>query len=254
MGRQQYDALSLEGLTRRLEALERENARLRNEVETLRDSGTHRAGEPAASELSEGEGRVSRKWLLSRAGVAAAGLVVAGALTQRDIRQTKADPTVFSTNTAQRGAVEGSNDNAAGYGVWGNAKNLGVYGSGGHTGILAISDPGAGVTTNQGAGIQASHTSNGPGVLADSEGGPGVQARSFGGTSGAVYGKHNAQGYGGLFEGGRAQLKLVPASSRGRPTGAHTKGELYMDSAGSLFVCVKGGTPGAWRKFATTRA
>jgi hypothetical protein len=123
---------------------------------------------------------------------------VAGSLTQRNIRQAKADPAVFSTNTTQRGAVEGSNDNAAGYGVWGNANNLGVLGSGG------ISDPGAGVTSNQGAGIQASHTSNGPGVLADSEGGPALQARSSGGTSGAVYGKHSAQGYSGLFEGGHS--------------------------------------------------
>jgi len=47
-------------------------------------------------------------------------------------------------------------------------------------------------------------------------------------------------------------LKLVAASSRGRPSGAHTKGEIYMDSAGALFVCVKGGTPGTWRKVTTT--
>ena len=59
-------------------------------------------------------------------------------------------------------------------------------------------------------------------------------------------------GGGASFEGGRAQLKLVAASSRGRPSGAHTKGEIYMDSAGALFVCVKGGTPGTWRKVTTT--
>jgi hypothetical protein len=66
-GEQQDEALSLEGLASRIEALERENTELRNEVDALRDSGKHRAGNPAASELSEGEGRVSRKWLLKQA-------------------------------------------------------------------------------------------------------------------------------------------------------------------------------------------
>jgi hypothetical protein len=56
-------------------------------------------------------------------------------------------------------------------------------------------------------------------------------------------------GYGGLFEGGKAQLRLVPATTAGKPTtGAHTKGEIYMDSAGSLFVCTASGTPGTWKK------
>jgi hypothetical protein len=77
----QADGLTLQGQARRLEALERENPELRNELNELRDSGVHRAGEPSASEHSEGEGRVSRKWLLSRAGAATAGLAVAGALT-----------------------------------------------------------------------------------------------------------------------------------------------------------------------------
>ncbi len=281
--------LTLEGLAQRLEALERENERMRSEnaklqeeVTELRDASTPREEEP----LLESGRRVSRRQLLSKAGAAAAGLVVAGALTQRDIREARADsppeaflsnaantPAVLGTNTGggagvkgdsgpngapSHGAVEGSNNSGSGYGVWGNANNVGIYGTGflgvhgegSHTGVLAISKPGS--TTNQGAGIQASHTSQGPGVLADSEGGPGLQARSFGGTSGAVYGKHSAQGYGGLFEGGRAQLKLVPGDTAGRPSGAHTKGEIYMDSKAALFVCVKGGTPGAWRKVSTT--
>jgi hypothetical protein len=38
-------------------------------------------------------------------------------------------------------------------------------------------------------------------------------------------------------------LRLVPGSTAGNPTsGAHSKGELYMDSAARLFVCTKGGT------------
>ena len=47
-------------------------------------------------------------------------------------------------------------------------------------------------------------------------------------------------------------MKLVPGDTAGRPSGAHTKGEIYMDKAGALFVCTKGGTPGTWRKVSTS--
>jgi len=48
-------------------------------------------------------------------------------------------------------------------------------------------------------------------------------------------------------------LRLVPGSTADNPTsGAHSKGELYMDSAARLFVCTKGGTPGTWSKVNTT--
>ena len=62
----------------------------------------------------------------------------------------------------------------------------------------------------------------------------------------------NLSGYGGQFEGGRAQLKLKPGGSAGKPTGEHIKGEIYMDSAATLFVCTASGTPGKWRKVSTT--
>jgi hypothetical protein len=39
----------------------------------------------------------------------------------------------------------------------------------------------------------------------------------------------------------------------GRPTtGEHTKGALYMDLEGALFVCTGEGTPGTWEKVTTT--
>src|SRR5215208_616061 len=61
--------------------------------------------------------------------------------------------------------------------------------------------------------------------------------------------------YGGLFQGGKAPLKLQPSHTGGRPTtGQHTKGELFMDSGGALFVCTADGTPGTWRRFTTTSA
>ena len=48
---------------------------------------------------------------------------------------------------------------------------------------------------------------------------------------------------------------LVPKDTTGKPTsGAHAKGEIYLDSVASIFVCTKGGTPGTWRKVTTTSA
>ena len=47
----------------------------------------------------------------------------------------------------------------------------------------------------------------------------------------------SVSGYGGHFSGGKAQVRLVPASTAGKPTmGSHQKGELYMDSAATLWV------------------
>ncbi len=46
-------------------------------------------------------------------------------------------------------------------------------------------------------------------------------------------------------------MKLKPAGSAGAPTtGTHRKGEIYMDSAGALFVCTAGDgtTVGTWKK------
>jgi hypothetical protein len=90
-----------------------------------------------------------------------------------------------------------------------------------------------------------------------------VLGSSFSDGFAAVVGRHfgvgygisgeSGSGYGGLFRGGTAQLRLVPGATRGKPTsGSHLKGEIYMDSASALFVCAKGGTPGTWKKVSTT--
>jgi hypothetical protein len=241
------NGLTLQGLAQRLKALERENAELRGEVAALRGSDTHLVGEP---ELSSGEGRVSRKWLLSRAGVAAVGVVAAGALTQREIRSAEArnilEQTTFEADAPDRGAVEGSNLSFTGYGVWGNTHLIGVLG----TGLFGVEGRTSGST---GTGVHGINSTAGDGVLADSDGGTGVRGRAFGGTKGAVEGQHFDKGYGGQFEGGKAQLRLVPGSSSGKPTkGAHSKGELYMDFKATLWVCVKDGSPGTWKKVTTS--
>jgi hypothetical protein len=88
------------------------------------------------------------------------------------------------------------------------------------------------------------------GVATESIGGIGVSGR---GQDAGVRGD-SANGYGGRFAGGKAQLMLAPGGAVGRPTGDHTKGEIYMDSAGALFVCTADGSPGTWKKVTTTLA
>jgi hypothetical protein len=110
---------SQEGLAKRLEALERENADSRGKVAALEGSRGRRD-----------EGRISRRRLLGKAGTAAAGLVVAGALTQRDIRQAKA-VTVETSGIPETPAVKATNT-VGGTGVYAEGLNggRGVNGEG----------------------------------------------------------------------------------------------------------------------------
>ena len=117
----------------------------------------------------------------------------------------------------------------AGYGVVGLSQgSAGVYGTSDVDGA-----PGGGVV-----GVDTSTTGS-SGVSGQSTTGTGVTAVS-------------TDGYGTVTTGGLAPLLLTPASSAGAPTtGAHMVGELYTDSAGSLFYCVAHGTPGTWLQVAS---
>jgi hypothetical protein len=121
-------------------------------------------------------------------------------------------------------------------------RGLGKTGVWGSTGVLGYSGVYGQHTGSAGFGLVGDGTgSTGAGVLGRDPSGPGIEGRS--------------SKYGGKFAGNQAQLMLVPKSTTGKPTsGAHSKGEIYMDSAGALFVCTVGGTPGTWRKVTTTAA
>jgi hypothetical protein len=113
-----------------------------------------------------------------------------------------------------------------------------------------------GISSSNGNGaLYGLHTgTSGTGVVGDGKGNgsAGVLGRNPGAGGIGVQGQ-GTSGYGGQFQGGKAQLRLVPASTVGKPTtGAHVRGELYMDSAAALFVCTVTGTPGTWRKVTTT--
>jgi hypothetical protein len=131
-------------------------------------------------------------------------------------------------------------------GVWGISERLGwsgVYGQhtgrGGGYGVV-----GDGRGAHAGVLGRNSHRRGAAGVIGDGSGSGGA----------GVLGR-NTSGYGGQFEGGKAQLKLTPGATVGLPTtGEHTKGEIYMDSEATLFVCTDDGTPGSWKRFTTTPA
>jgi hypothetical protein len=170
------------------------------------------------------------------------------------------------------GAITGEHTGTSGYGVIGLGKgsSAGVIGrSPGGTGVRGEGSTTAEVAGVRGlgktgvwgsssatgySGLYGQHTgSAGYGVVGDGTGatGAGVIGRNPNGPG--VEGR--ASVYGGKFAGSRAQLLLVPKTTAGKPTtGAHTKGEISMDSTGALFVCTGGGTPGTWRKVTTTAA
>ena len=55
-----------------------------------------------------------------------------------------------------------------------------------------------------------------------------------------------AAAIGGYFSGPRAQVSLIP--NGGAPSGAHSIGDIYQQSDGTLSLCVAAGTPGTFRK------
>jgi hypothetical protein len=258
MSEQEDNGLTLEGLAHRLEALERENAELRSKVATFEESGTRRDelaekrgsdtprdGEAPASE--EFAGRVSRRALLSKAGAAALGAVAAGTLLNP--HEAKANHVYghhasISANRVKTHLLEAENnlDLPGVPAIWGRSmekQGPGVSGRTSGTNYSAVRGVHEGLV---GFGV-AGHGrgQDGAGVLGQNADGYGVIGRSSGGI-------------GGRFEGSRAQLRLVPGPSAGKPAGAHSKGELYMDSAATLFVCTAEGTPGTWRQVTTTPA
>ncbi len=130
---------------------------------------------------------------------------------------------------------------------------LGVHGvilEGSGVGVLGEGNPGVSGISAVSAGVQGEGM---PGVLGHCSVNPimmetiahQVQAPGhFAGVNGDS--AHGTGVYGGQFQGSRAQLSLLPGTGVGKPTsGQHDLGEIYMDSAASLFVCIAGGTPGA---------
>lgn len=152
-------------------------------------------------------------------------------------------------NTGAGAGVYGTTNNVSGLtrgsgGVVGDSRDFpGVSGLSNETGVLGVSR--ARTTFNARAGV-VGDSSTGYGVAGFSTSSPGVRAAS---SSSAGINATSSSGIGGTFSGGRAAIQLVPKSTAGAPTsGAHSRGELVVDSTGALFICITSGTPGTWRK------
>ncbi len=145
--------------------------------------------------------------------------------------------------------VYGNNTTDYGFGVVGDGKGSGA-------GVLGRNQTGDGVqgeTRRDGySGVYGYHNgTSGYGVTGVGRGsGMGVVGKNFDAGGIGVLGEAT-NGYGGWFQGGKAHLFLKPAGSAGRPAGAHSKGEIYLDKNANLFVCTQDGTPGTWRRIQT---
>lgn len=99
--------------------------------------------------------------------------------------------------------------------------------NGGTYGVDAVS------TADTGTGVAATGGRSGTGVDAYSSAGTGVSGRS-------------SSGYGGSFEGGVAQVHLVPSHAAVHPASGQP-GDLFVDVNSNLWFC-KGGT--TWKQLA----
>ncbi|GEM_PF-1661375 len=188
----------------------------------------------------------------------------------------------FSTGSV---GVRGETAAATASGVHGigrAAGAVGVHGAGGQAGIRGESPAGIGVDARSAAGIAVRAT--GPrGIVVSSATGVGVDVETTTGIGvhvlagdglpvsttnqsaahpaisasntlgGPALRATSISGYGAVFTGGRAPLRLTPAAKAGHPrSGAHQKGELVVDRNGTLYLCTAGGRPGRWRRVTTT--
>jgi hypothetical protein len=152
------------------------------------------------------------------------------------------DPSGVIGTSDTRVGVTGSSGNSVGvFGISG--------GSGPHvdpSGVIGTSDTHVGVSGSPGSTV-------GVFGISGQRSGPSVGIAGVLGTSdqtnvSGIAGS-SAHGYGGRFAGGLAPIRLDPANTTGHPkvgSGLHLKGELFLDNAGMLFLCVKDGDPGGW--------
>ncbi len=213
----------------------------------------------------------ARRWPALAGAALVTALVPAGAALAASFPEgVTAGPSSFAAATGQRAVqttgglfgLEAKSADRAGvkaqgalFGVAAVAGGVGVAAVGGRRGVEASSPKGIAVdaTSTDNSAVRANST-KGFGVLAFSQ-----ESHAMVGTAtlGSAFVGNSAQKYGAELGGGKAPVLLVPASAAGRPqaaSGAHAKGELYVDANGDLFLCTASGTPGTWVKVAVTPA
>jgi len=200
--------IDVEALLQRLDAQDAEIQRLRALVEP-----DHK-----------GEQRVrSRRDMLKLAGAAVVGAAGAAAMRVVPAAAANGDPITVGgtfTGTSPTSLTNTSGDALSLTGTTGFAAGVRATG---YYGVVGTGQVGVAGTTGAGNGVYAASLS-GNGVYAS--GGSGV---------------------GGTFVGGRAAVSLLSAGGVGPPvSNAHSVGDVQMDNAGTLWVCVTSGTPGVF--------
>jgi len=262
-----------EQLTRRIDELARERGALRAELQRGSLSGNGErptagvatTNTPTIAESVNGEvdgeeqASMSRRHALRAAGVLAAGAVAGGAGII-----AAASPAAAATGTFSGGSPAVIANGGAGAG------SIGVDAQVQGTDGVAVSATSSGT---DGVGVRGNGdlfglygiSTNGTGIFGETMGQFGIYGNSVGGTSSAgVYGRSDLgrglQGYGDV--GVYAQSLNVGVSIDAEQTSLRfstaatsplTSGETYqtrdivVDSAGVMWFCVAGGTPGTWR-------
>lgn len=179
---------------------------------------------------------------------------------------------VYGETASGEAGVHGKTQSAGGVGVFGDGvyNAIGVYGHSGNShGVQGVANEGVGVyglaLNPGGIGVQgigaSSHGVHGlvgsPATAPSSYAQAAVFGQAAGGlaalrgvaASGAGLNAVSTAGYGAALTGGRAPLRLVPASTAGAPaSGSHLLGELYVDKNGVLYLCTVAGAPGTWKR------
>lgn len=223
-------------LRARLQKLEAQNHELRSEVASLKA-----ADEPT-----------SRRQLFKMAGAATAGVVgatLASALpAAADDGPAMTAGTPLSTAVVSRATYTGTAATSVAF-LWESAAEASGSNAAPYPATVAALAYGTGAPANGFYGYSAK--ANGSGVVGHathSTGGVGVTGR--GNTSG-VFG-YSDSGIGVVAQGSRAAVQLVNLNTTpplARVDG-HSAGEIEMDAAGNLWVCVETGVPGRWRRVA----
>jgi len=155
-------------------------------------------------------------------GFSSAGAGVEGINGDSSAPDTPLQPGVLGRSTGQPG-VMGLSTNSVG--VFGTSLNA-----------TAMQAAAGRFTAMYGLSIGPSGGSGYAGVVGDSNGNAGVAGFTSAASRAAGEFTHTAGGRGGLFTGGKAQVRLVPGTAGTHPSGG-SAGDLYVDSAHRLWFC-----------------
>ena len=239
----------LEALARRVEELNTELAAVRRELREQRlqatefvasvaqeELGSESADPSVVTSLAVDQPEMSRRNALRAAGVLAAGAVAGGVGLV-----AAATPAAAATGTFNGGSPAVTADGGAGSG------SVGVRGVGVFSGVWGSSDSGVGVlgqTTAQIAiyGQSDGVTSNSAGVYGQSMSGRGLVGF---GDVGVLAQSLNV---GVSIDAEQTTLRFSNAATSPLTSGGtYQARDIVVDSAGVIWFCVAGGTPGTWR-------